>query len=65
MESELPHDIIEFEKKLKKLLEDSNIAIETTVDFPQYKILPEEVRLALLVLQKHGGVFKPVYKRIA
>lgn len=54
-------EFISFESELQELLSKYHIRIETTVEFPHYKILPEEVKLALIILNKHGGVIKPKY----
>ena len=56
-------DFVRFEEKLKALLAEEHIRIETVVEFPQYegKELPDEIKLALSVLGKAGGVIKPRY----
>lgn len=59
----LPEDVQEFERELTLLLEKYDLHIEATIDFPIYKELPIEVRLALGVLNKHQGVLLPVYRR--
>lgn len=40
--------------EIQKILRDGNIKLGYQVDFPNYKILPEEVQLALKVLSRHG-----------
>lgn len=63
MENELKVDFVRFEERLKALLQEEHIRIETTIEFPQYegKELPTEIKLALEVLGKAGGVMKPRY----
>lgn len=46
--------IEEVEKKIKDLVDKNGYEIGYEIDFPIYKILPDEVRLALKILGKHG-----------
>lgn len=39
---------------LQLFLEKHNARIDYKMDFPMYRILPDEVKLALKVLAKHG-----------
>lgn len=40
-------------KQIDKLLKENDCQIEYKIHFPMYKQLPEEVRLALIVLNNH------------
>jgi hypothetical protein len=44
----------DLEKKIYELVKENNAIISFAFDFPQYKILPDDVNLALKVLQNHG-----------
>lgn len=46
--------MVEENKDLHKYLEENNLEIKFEIDFPMYKILPDEVQLALKILRKHG-----------
>jgi hypothetical protein len=51
------------EEELKEIITRNNIDIRYKLDFPQYKILPEEVRLALMILEKHGMKIVITYEK--
>ena len=40
--------------EITKQLEKNNVKIGYEISFPKYNILPDEVRLAMKVLQNHG-----------
>ena len=40
--------------EVNEALTRNNCTLTYQIDFPTYKILPDEVKLALLILQKHG-----------
>jgi len=42
------------EDKIQEILKEQNLKMGYEVLFPMYKILPDEVKLALAVLQRHG-----------
>lgn len=44
----------EVETRIIEYLEKHNRTVGYKIDFPVYKILPEEVKLALSILKKHG-----------
>ena len=46
--------IEEVEKQIHELVDKNGFKIGYKIDFPIYKILPDEVQLALNVLGKHG-----------
>lgn len=46
--------ITETEDKIAKLLEEDNLKLGYSFKFPQYRQLPDEVLLALKILEKHG-----------
>lgn len=48
----------EIKNQIDKLCKDNNYEIAYKFDFPIYRILPEEVRLATSVLEKHGLVVR-------
>ena len=52
--------IEEVEKQIKDLVEKNGFEIGYNLDFPIYKILPDEVKLALNILGKHGMTLKMV-----
>ena len=41
--------------KLNDFLKENNITIETKIDFPQYRQFPDDVNLALKVIENHKG----------
>lgn len=51
------------EKEIQEILKKHNFKIGYEISFPIYKILPDEIKLALSILIKHGMkiviVFKP------
>lgn len=42
------------EKQINEILEKNNLKLNYQISFPTYRIIPDEVRLALSVLAKHG-----------
>lgn len=42
------------EKQIQAILKKYNLKINCEISFPMYKQLPDEVRLALKVLVRHG-----------
>jgi len=50
----------EFEDLKKK----HNVEMEVSMDFPMYKVLPDDVKLALLVLQKHNVQYQLSVKEV-
>ena len=49
-------------KAITRYLENHKMVLVVNLDFPQYKILPPEVELALQVLNKHGMTMKMFLK---
>jgi len=49
-------------KAITRYLENHQMVLVVNLDFPQYKILPPEVELALQVLNKHGMSMKMFLK---
>lgn len=47
----------DFAKDFQNLLEKYEIKVAIRLDFPEYKILPDEVKLALIVINKHKNQF--------
>jgi hypothetical protein len=47
----------EFSEQFNKLLSEFGYKIQISLDFPEYKVLPEDIKLALLVLNKHKNQF--------
>jgi hypothetical protein len=41
-------------KEIQTILNKYNLLVDYQVTFPIYRILPDEVKLALKVLEKHG-----------
>lgn len=56
--------IKEFESKYKELLKEYGLEMSVNVDFPQYKILPLKVQLALQILGEEGVQFRTIYKEV-
>ena len=50
-----------FEEQLTGAMKENEIGIVLSIDFPQFKILPDEVKLALSVMEKNGYVLKLSY----
>ncbi|MDE1868039.1 MAG: hypothetical protein KGI08_10075, partial [Thaumarchaeota archaeon] len=46
-----------FNKELTALLQKYHLKMEGGMDFPQYKILPTELQLAILLIQQHRGQY--------
>ena len=42
-------------EKLNSFLAENKISIESKIEFPQYRELPEEVQLAMKVIENHKG----------
>lgn len=42
------------EEQIQKILKENKLKFDYQFTFPVYRILPDEVQLALKVLQKHG-----------
>lgn len=54
--------MMEAEKQIESILEKNECELSYEITFPRFKILPEEVQLALIVLGKNGMVIKMVLK---
>lgn len=46
------------QKEIQAVLDKHNLELGYQVTFPQYKVLPDEVKLAMLVLKKNGMVIQ-------
>ena len=44
----------ETKKEIESLLKKMNMSIGFGISFPRYKIIPEEVDLAMKIVKKHG-----------
>lgn len=44
----------EVKKEIDALCKNNNMEIKYKFDFPIYRIIPDEVKLAVSVLEKHG-----------
>lgn len=53
--------VSEFEDSFRKKLKECELDMHIVLDFPVYKILPDEVSLALKILQRHQSSFKLEY----
>lgn len=51
-------------KAIFRYLENHGLTLDLQMDFPQYRIKPPEVELAIAILQKHGLVFKLSVKEL-
>ena len=54
--------IEKYEEKIKELDKEFNLSPVVSIEFPQYKILPVEVQLALKVLENHEYKLMLSYK---
>ena len=54
--------IDEFLQKFSDLLKEYNVTPEVQLTFPDYKNLPTEVQLALVVINKHNNQFTLNFK---
>ena len=48
----------EAKKQIDNICKQNNLHIKYKLEFPVYRILPDEVKLALNILEKHGMVIK-------
>ena len=53
----------EIDVKFQRFLKENSLAVSYTIDFPLYKVLPDEVKLALSVLSKNGMKIMFVLKK--
>jgi hypothetical protein len=58
--ADIERRVTAFEQDLPVLMATHQLKGEITMNFPKYNILPDEVMLALKVIEKHGRIF--VYK---
>jgi hypothetical protein len=61
MEDKYKAKIKKVEDSFNKILEEEELDLVYTLDFPKYRELPIEVELALKVLENHGGVIIKKY----
>lgn len=59
---ELKERIKSYEEGLKKLKEEFNMDPVATLEFPQYRVLPDEVLLALKIIERHNYKIMLSYK---
>ena len=59
---DIKEKIRNYEQKLQELKKETGLEPVVTIEFPQYKILPLEVQLALKVLENHQYKFMLTYK---
>ena len=45
-------------EKLAKFLDEEKIEVHGEISFPQYNVLPDDVMLALKVVQNHQGIVR-------
>ena len=61
----MPDDTLQqFKTDIEALQTKYNVKLKAAIDFPTYKILPPEVQLALLIIEKHGGLMSIGYQDI-
>jgi len=63
-ESSLQETANKLEKEIGELEKKYGLSLSVTLDFPRYKELPEEVKLAIIILNKHEAKFVRAYKEI-
>lgn len=61
MADNLENRIKLFETEFKTLLDKHNLSWSVSLDFPKYKVLPPEVKLSLVIIDKEGGEYKLAY----
>lgn len=59
---DLKQRIAKFEEEYKALQDKYQLKPSISLEFPQFKILPEEVQLALVVVQKYDYKFMLSYE---
>lgn len=42
------------DQKINKILRDNHLQIDFEISFPRFKTLPDEVKLALKIMEKYG-----------
>jgi len=50
------------EKMIADILLENNLKLDELIDFPTYKVYPDEVKLALMVLERHGAKIMRSYQ---
>lgn len=55
----------EAEKQIKEIMDKNKLQFSYEISFPIYKILPDQVKLALSVLKSHGMKITVVLKEKA
>ncbi len=63
-EAENKQNIQNFEKELADLKKKYNLDPIATIEFPQYRVLPDDVLLALKIIEKHQYKIMLSYKEI-
>ena len=63
-ENKIKFNIPVFEKDLEDLKKKYNLDPVATIEFPQYRILPEEVLLALKILERYQYKIMLTYKHM-
>lgn len=53
--------VTEYEREVRELGEDLNIAPSVTLEFPDLKVIPEDLKLALGVIEKYRYTFNIWY----
>lgn len=46
------------QKEIQAVLDKHNLELGYQINFPQYKIIPDEVKLAMLVMKNNGMVIQ-------
>jgi len=62
MNSKIRGKIEDFEKELSSLKNKYNLDPTATLEFPQYRVLPEELLLALKIIERHSYKIMLSYK---
>jgi hypothetical protein len=60
--TEKKQNILNFEKDLAELKKKYDLDPVATIEFPQYRVLPDEVLLALRVIERHQYKIMLSYK---
>ena len=58
---ELQSRVDAFSKEYQDLLDKHNLQLKIEIDFPEYRKLPDEVQLSILVINKHKPEFTLSY----
>lgn len=59
---DLKQRVKKYEDKIQRLKHKYSVDPVITLEFPQYRVLPDDLVLALKIIEKHGHKFMLTYK---